>query len=163
MRPVTVSCVVDTPRERVFDYLADIANQVEFTDHFVRDFHLERVESRGVGAAARFRLRFPLRSTWVELVVAELDRPYRVVLEGAAGRIGRVPVRVEYRLTRYDTDMTCLELAVSSAPTAPIDRIREGVGARAWLRRQCSRALWRLRTVLEQGEPSSNAAGVAAG
>ena len=51
VRPLTVTCVIDRPRERVFDYLADIANHAEFTDHFMREFRLERLPSRGRGAA----------------------------------------------------------------------------------------------------------------
>ena len=35
MDPVAVSIIVDKPREEVFEYLADIANHAEFTDHFL--------------------------------------------------------------------------------------------------------------------------------
>jgi uncharacterized protein YndB with AHSA1/START domain len=154
MRPATASGVIDRPREQVFDYLADVANHAEFIDHFTSDFRLERLESRGEGAAARFRLAFPFRSNWVELVLVELDRPYRLVLEGATGRIGRVPVRAEYRLTPHDEGMTRVELTVSSAPTNRIDRIREALSARPWLLRNCRRAVARMGAVLEQDEPS---------
>ena len=33
MDPVTAHVVIDRPREEVFEYLADIANHPEFTDH----------------------------------------------------------------------------------------------------------------------------------
>jgi len=53
--PVTVSIVVSTPRERVFDYLQDIANHAEFTDHYLVDWHLTRIDSvaRGGGTVSR--------------------------------------------------------------------------------------------------------------
>jgi hypothetical protein len=34
VEPVTVSVVIDRPREEVFAYLVDIANHPEFTDHY---------------------------------------------------------------------------------------------------------------------------------
>ena len=67
MRPITCSVTIDSPRERVFEYLEDIANHVEFSDHYLKDFRLERIESRGVGAAARFRIAFG-KSLWGEIV-----------------------------------------------------------------------------------------------
>jgi uncharacterized protein YndB with AHSA1/START domain len=53
MDPVTVSIVVSAPRERVFDYLQDIANHPEFTDHYLVEWHLTRMDSVGAGGAAR--------------------------------------------------------------------------------------------------------------
>src|SRR5216117_2893518 len=55
--PLTVSTVVTAPRERVFDYLQDIANHGEFTDHYLVDWHLTRIDSvgRGAGASAPHR------------------------------------------------------------------------------------------------------------
>jgi len=163
MRPLEASCVIDAPRERVFDYLSDIANQAEFTDHFVKDFRLERLDSRGLGAAARFRIGLGLGSIWCEAVLTELDRPYLVVAEGGAGRLGRGAVRSEYRLTPHDQRMTRVELTFSLAPATLGDRLRQALGARIWLGYQYRRALRRLQVILEQGEPSAHAARVAAG
>ena len=81
MRALNVSAVVDLPREQVFDYLSDIANHAEFTDHYVDEFRLERLQSSGLGAAARYRIRFPLGRIWAECVIAEVDRPYLVRLD----------------------------------------------------------------------------------
>ena len=47
MDPVIVSVTVGRPREEVFDYLADMANHSEFTDHFLEDFHLTRENTVG--------------------------------------------------------------------------------------------------------------------
>ena len=49
------------PREEVFEYLADIANHAEFTDHFMVDWRLTREDSYGRGAGARFRVKAPLQ------------------------------------------------------------------------------------------------------
>jgi uncharacterized protein YndB with AHSA1/START domain len=163
MRPATVTSTIDAPREHVFDYLADIANHAGFTEHFIKDFRLERLNSRGVGAAARFRLTSPILSplgldVWTELVLTELERPHRIQMSGHAGRIGRVAVGVLYRLTPQDPGMTRLELIFSSAPVTASDRLREALGGRLWLTFQCRRALRRLKLLLEEGQPTAHAA-----
>jgi uncharacterized protein YndB with AHSA1/START domain len=163
MRPVTASCTIDAPREQVFEYLSDLANHVEFTDHYLKDFRLERVESRGLGAAASFRVAFPLTSLWAEVVVTELQRPYRIVLEGGTGRLFRIKTNATYSLNLHDQDMTRVEYVFSTAPATRIDAVREVLGGRAWLAYQSRRALRRLKLMLEQGDPSARAVRVAAG
>lgn len=163
MRPVTVSRTVDAPRERVFGYLSDIANHAEFSDHYLHDFRLERLDSRGLGAAASYRLAFPLGRQWGDAAIAALEPPHRVVLEGRMGRIGRIRTRAEYRLTAADHDMTRVEFRFETEPASPVDRLKEALGLRGWLRRAGRRALGRLAHVLEEGEPSAHAVRAAAG
>ena len=43
--PSPSAVTIDRPREEVFDYLADIANHPEFTDHYLKDWRLTREES----------------------------------------------------------------------------------------------------------------------
>lgn len=163
MRPVEVSRTVDAPRERVFSYLADIANHAEFSDHYLRDFRLQRVDSSGLGAAASYRLDFPLGKQWGDAAITELEAPYRVVLEGGTGRRGRVKTRAEFTLKQADHDMTRVQYRFETEPATPVDRIKEALGQRGWTRRQARRALGRLAQVLEQGEPSAHAVRAAAG
>ena len=47
--PVSVSVKIGRPREEVFAYLADIANHPEFSDHYLEQFRLTRVDSVGRG------------------------------------------------------------------------------------------------------------------
>ena len=160
MRRFSSAVTIDAPRERVFDYLADIANHAEFSDHYLKDFRLERMDSRGVGAAASFKIAFG-SSLWGEIVITELDRPYEIVLEGQAGRIGRVKTRAVYTLTPSGRDMTQLEYELSSTEATKTDELRAALGGRAWLRFQTRRALRRLADALEQ--PASEATRLAAG
>ena len=162
MRPITCSVTIDSPRERVFEYLEDIANHVEFSDHYLKDFRLERIESRGVGAAARFRIAFG-KSLWGEIVIADLQRPHQIDLEGEAGRLGRVRLRATYTLTPFAQDMTRVEYELSTTPAGRTDEMRLVLGGGAWLRWQSRKALRRLACVLEEGRPHAHAAGVAAG
>ena len=162
MRPFTCTITIDAPRERVFDYLEDIANHAEFSDHYLKDFRLERIESRGVGAAARFRIAFG-RSLWGEIAIAALERPYRIALEGEAGRLGRVKVHAAYTLTPYGQDMTRLEYELSTTPATRTAELRVKLGGRTWLKLQTSRALRRLSRAVEEEQPRAHAARVAAG
>jgi uncharacterized protein YndB with AHSA1/START domain len=172
MRPLTVSAVIDAPRERLFDYLVDVANHAEFTDHFLKDFRLERLASRGVGASASFRveaaaarlpLARPLFGLWGEIVITSVEPPYRIWIDGHAGRLGRVALAIEYRLVLDGDDMTKVELTFASEPAKRSDALREALGARPWLRAKLRTALRRVRSILEEGEPSAHAVRVAAG
>ena len=109
MRPITVSRTVDAPREQVFGYLSDIANHAEFSDHYLHDFRLERLDS--TGSARRRAGASTSRSgrQWGDAAITELEPPHRIVLEGRSGRIGRIPTRAEYRLTPADHGMTRVE------------------------------------------------------
>jgi uncharacterized protein YndB with AHSA1/START domain len=163
VRPIRVTRNVDVPREVVFDYLADVANHAEFTDHFLTDFRLERLQSRGVGAAYRYRLKFPLARMWGEVVVTEAEDHHRITLEGQTGRLGRIKTAAAFTLTRTDHGMTKVEYEFESFPATRLDRLKEALGLRAWLRRNSAKALRRLARTLEHGEPSMHAARVAAG
>jgi uncharacterized protein YndB with AHSA1/START domain len=163
MRPVTVSRTVDFPREQVFDYLSNIANHAEFSDHYMRDFRLERLDSRGVGASASYKFGYPLGKLWGDAAITALERPHRIVLEGRIGRLGRIPTRAEYVLTPADHEMTRIEYRFETTPASPIDRLKESLGQRGWMRRAARRALARLAQVLEEGEPSAHAVRAAAG
>jgi uncharacterized protein YndB with AHSA1/START domain len=163
MRTVTASVTIDAPRGEVFEYLSDLANHVEFTDHYLKDFRLERLPSSGVGAAASFRVAFPLASIWAEAVVTEVERPHRVVLEGGAGRLFRIKTRAAYTLSLHDQEMTRVEYEFLTVPATRSDAAREALGGRTWVAYKSRRALRRLKHVLEQGEPSAHAVRVAAG
>ena len=73
MGPISAETEIDVPRERVFEAIADLALRPAFTDHFLSDFHLTRIESTGVGAGARFRVEAPLRKVWMDTTIVELE------------------------------------------------------------------------------------------
>ena len=50
MGPISVKTLIDAPRERVYEFLCDLANRPSFTDHFVSEFRLERLESSPAGS-----------------------------------------------------------------------------------------------------------------
>ncbi|MEI7560146.1 MAG: SRPBCC family protein [Actinomycetes bacterium] len=54
MNRVTVETTIARPREEVYDYLVDISNMSEYTDHFLSGWHLTRENPRGKGSSLVF-------------------------------------------------------------------------------------------------------------
>ena len=164
MDPVTVSTVISAPREQVFDYLQDIANHGEFTDHYLVDWHLTRIDSVGLGAGARFRVRAPgNRFSWADVTFAEVDRPYRIVEVGRTGKENRIRTLGVYELAPGASGSTRVRFTLETMPATLSDRLMEALGARGWMRRKNKRAMRRLRAILEQGEGRGHRVTVAGG
>lgn len=163
MRRFTVRQTVDAPRERVFDYLADVSNYAQFMDHYLGDLRLERLDSTGRGASFSFQFGFPLSRQWGDLALERLERPHEIVARGRTGRIGRVPIEASFVLTTAGQGMTRVEYSFESRPARPIDRLREPPGMRSWMKSNARRALRRLADALEQGNPSAAPISTAAG
>lgn len=151
MRPVSATATIDAPRARVCEFLSDLANRPSITDHFLSEFRLERLQSAGIGAAARFLVTAP--KLWMETVLAEVDAPHRIFERGRAGRADRVPVFTVWELVGGPGPDSC-EVTVTfwTEPTHPIDGIRERRRSGRWYRRQWARTLARLKDVLEGGQ-----------
>jgi uncharacterized protein YndB with AHSA1/START domain len=164
MNPVTVSIVVSAPREEVFDYLQDIANHPEFTDHYLVDWHLTRLDSVGRGAGARFRVKAPgNRYSWGDVTFAEVQRPHRIVEVGRTGKDNRIRTLGVYSLDPAAAGSTRVQFTLETVPATLADRLMEGFGARGWMRRKNRRAMYRLRSIFEQGEGRGRRVTVAGG
>jgi uncharacterized protein YndB with AHSA1/START domain len=151
--PVTVSIVISAPRERVFAYLQDIANHPEFTDHYLVDWHLTRVDSVGRGAGARFRVKAPCnRFSWGDVTFAEVDPPHRIVEVGSTGKNNRIRTLGVYSLVPGVAGTTRVQFTLQTEPATLSDRLMEGLGARAWTKCKNARAMRRLRAIIERGQ-----------
>ncbi len=153
MRPVSATITIDAPRERVFEFLSDLANRPAFTDHFMSEFRLERVASSGVGAASRFRVRPPGGRMWMESVIEGMEPPHRIYERGRGGRSDRIPARTAWELTEGPGETTRVTVMHWTEPSHRIDRLKEWLGAARWWRRRWGRALRHLKDVLESGRP----------
>ncbi|HEY3959005.1 MAG TPA: SRPBCC family protein [Solirubrobacteraceae bacterium] len=161
---MTVSIVVDAPRERIFDYLQDIANHSEFTDHYLVDWRLTRIDSVGRGAGARFRVKAPgNRFSWADVTFAEVERPHRIVEVGRGGKNNRIRTLGVYELAPAAHDTTRVRYTLETEPAKLSDRLMESFGARSWLKRKNERSLRRLRSIIERGEGRGQRVTVAAG
>jgi uncharacterized protein YndB with AHSA1/START domain len=148
MREVTVQTVISAPREEVFDFVSDLAGRPAWTDHYMHDYRLARINSVGEGAAARFRLRLPFAKEYAELSVAEFERPRRIVEQIAVGRRGRNRSVAVYDFTREAPAVTRVQLTTYGEPATLIDRVKE-IGAAGYVRRQTKKQLNRLRMIFE--------------
>jgi uncharacterized protein YndB with AHSA1/START domain len=160
MGPISLTTTIDAPRDRVFDLLCDLAARPAWTDHFVRDYRLERVSASGPGAAARFRVGAPGGITYMETVIAEADRPHRVLERGRGGRLDRIPIQTLWELKEGPGAVTTVILTFETEPGGIIDRARE-LGREGWWRRRWRRALRRLQELIESGAEAPRAASVA--
>jgi len=162
--PITVSTVISASREEIFDYLQDIANHEEFTDHYLVDWHLTRIDSIGRGAGARFRVKAPgNRFSWADVSFVEVERPHRIVEVGRTGKNNRIRTLGTYELAPATRDSTRVRFTLETEPATLSDRLMESFGARRWTRRKNARAMRRLRSIIERDEERGSRVTVAAG
>jgi uncharacterized protein YndB with AHSA1/START domain len=152
--PVNVSVTIDRPREEVFAYLADIANHSEFTDHYLKDWRLTRIDSVGLGAGARFKVDAPLqRFSWADMTFVVVEPPHRIVAVGRGGKFNRIKTTSIWTLDTAPGGRTDVELMVESEPPLPTDRLMETIsGQHGWFKRKTRKALRRLQAILEENE-----------
>lgn len=163
MEPFTVTTTISRPREEVFEYLADIANHAEFSDHYLTDWRLTREDSYGAGAGARFRVKAPLsRFSWADLTFAEVQPPFRILARGRGGKYNRIRMLATYTLQPGSGNSTKLEYTLETVPVMLSDRLMETFGGRRWSKRQAAKAMRRLRLILEENRSRGRRASVAA-
>ncbi len=164
MEPFTVTTTIARPREQVYEYLADIANHPEFSDHYKVDWHLTRIDTHGQGAGARFRIKAPMnRFAWGDTTFAEMQPPFRIVERGRGGKFNRIRMVGTYTLTPGPGDTTKVEYTFETLPVQLSDKLLDTFGGRSWSKRQANKAMRRLRTILEDGKGRGTRATVEAG
>jgi len=161
--PFTVSTNVALPREQVFEYLADIANHAEFTDHYLVDWRLTRVDSYGEGAGARFRVRQPLnRFAWADATLADLQRPFKIVERGRGGKFNRIKMIGTYEILEAQGGGSKVQYTFETDAHVPSDVIPEILGGRGWTKRKAKKAMRRLKAILEEDRMRGSRPSVAA-
>jgi uncharacterized protein YndB with AHSA1/START domain len=163
MGPIAAEIEIDVPRERVFAALADLAARPSFTDHFLSDFHLTRLEPTGVGAGARFRVQAPLRKPWMDTAIVALEPPFRIVEEGDGGRANRIRNHTVWELRESGGSLTAVRVSHWTEPGAFDRGLELASGASFWQERGWRQALRRLRDRLESEQPRAERIAVAGG
>jgi uncharacterized protein YndB with AHSA1/START domain len=154
MGPISAEIEIDASREAAFELLSDLARRPTFTDHFLTGFRLTRIDARGEGAGARFRVEAPLR----------LDEPFKIEERGAGGRSNRIPTHTVWEIEPGKAGMTLVRLTHWTAPTEHIDKLVESLSWGAHFQRKgWKRALERLRDILEAEGPGGERIAVAGG
>jgi uncharacterized protein YndB with AHSA1/START domain len=161
VEPFTVTTTIAKPREQVYEYLADIANHAEFTDHYLVDWRLLRIDPYGLGAGARFRIKAPLqRFAWADVTFAEMQAPYRIVERGRGGKYNRIRMLGTYTLSPGPGGTTKVQFTYETEPSQISDKLMENFGGRSWARRKAAKAMRRLRAILEDGRERGERASV---
>jgi len=164
MGPVSAEIEIDAPREQVFDAIADLSRRPSFTDHFLTDLHLTRLDPEGIGAGARYRIAARLRSVWADGAIAELEPPHRLVERGRCGRANRIPSTIAWELTEAAGSLTRVRVSHWTEPSNPLDRAVEILAANSfWEQRGWREALRRLRNLLESERAAPAPLAVAGG
>jgi hypothetical protein len=96
------------------------------------------------------------------MTFAEVQPPYRIVEHGRYGKYNRIRVLGTYTLTPGPSNTTVVEYTFESVPVMPSDRLMEMLGGRSWMRKQVTKALRRLRRILEENRGRGKRATVAA-
>jgi uncharacterized protein YndB with AHSA1/START domain len=148
--PLITEVTIARPREEVWEYLADIANHAEFTDHFLVDWRLTREDTYGVGAGARWKSKAPMnRFPWGDSTIVEVVRPSRIVEVGRMGKYSRTRTIGVYELEPAGRG-TRVKFTFESEPKLPSDKFLERLGGRGWLKRKLRKAMRRLQSILEE-------------
>ena len=151
MDPVTAHVLIDRPREEVFDYLADIANHQEFSDHYLKEWRLTRVDSVGRGAGARFKIDAPLdRFGWGDMTFIDVQRPYKIVAAGRSGKFNRNKTWTTWTLSPSG-HATKVEVTTEAEVNMATDKFLNAVlRRRGWLKRGLRKGLRRMQSILEE-------------
>ncbi|HEX4753327.1 MAG TPA: SRPBCC family protein [Solirubrobacterales bacterium] len=164
MGPIGAEIEVESSREAAFELITDLGRRPSFTDHFLTGFHLTRLEARGLGAGARFRVKAPLRSPWEDTVLVEFDEPFKVVERGSGGRVNRIPNHTVWEIEPSKAGMVRVRVTHWTEPKEPIDKLVESFSLGAHFQRKgWEQALKRLRDILETSGPGGERIAIAGG
>jgi hypothetical protein len=164
MGPISAEIEIDASREAAFALLSDLARRPTFTDHFLTGMHLTRIEARGEGAGARFRVKAPLRSPWEDTTIFSLEEPFKLEERGLGGRSNRIPNTTVWEIEPGKAGMILVRLTHWTKPKEPIDKLVESLSWGAHFQRKgWKRALERLRDILEAEGPGGERIAVAGG
>jgi uncharacterized protein YndB with AHSA1/START domain len=164
MGPVSAAVEIDVPRSVAFAELCDLSRRSLFTDHFISDLHLTRIDSTGVGAGARFRFQTFPRHFWMDTTITEVEEPQRIVEHGRGGRTNRIPSTTVWELLEGPGSLITVRVSFWTEPSNPVDRAIDAVGmASVGLERGWREALNRLRDQLESGAGARGPVVVAGG
>jgi uncharacterized protein YndB with AHSA1/START domain len=163
MGPVSTEIEIDAPREEIFALLLDLSARPSFTDHFLLDQHLTRIDPVGIGAGARFCVKAPLRKIWMDTTIVATEAPFRIIEEGESGRTNRIRSHIAWELKEAGGSLTLVRVSHWTEPAA-LDRTLEILsGGSIWLERGWRRALRRLRDNIESDQPAAERIVVAGG
>jgi uncharacterized protein YndB with AHSA1/START domain len=161
MGPVYAEIDIDAPREMIFDYLMDFATRPVLYGDSVSSFRLLRLESRGIGAGARFQ--FKHHKAWADSAIVSAESPRRISERGATGNLNRTKTGTEWEISESSGGISTVRLSYWTEPTGfakMFDRMNGGAG---WYGRLLKRTAKELRGRIEAERMATDEVGVAGG
>lgn len=147
MGPVYAEIDIDAPRERIFEYLMDMATRPDLYGDAVSSFRLLRLESRGIGAGARFR--FKRRKAWADSTIKSAESPRRISERGATGRLNRIKTGTEWEIAESPGGVSTVRLTFWTEPVGAAKHLDRMTGGAGWYGRLVKRAVRELRDRIE--------------
>ncbi|MEX0620516.1 MAG: SRPBCC family protein [Solirubrobacterales bacterium] len=147
MGPLYAEIEIDAPREVIYEYLLDIATRPGIYDGSISDFRLLRLDTRGIGAGARFRFR--RRSAWVDTTITTVDPPRRISERGSTGRLNGNSTGTEWEIAETANGLSLVRLSYWVEPHGVYRHFHRFTGGSRWYGRQLRHAVRRLRDVVE--------------
>ena len=161
MGPVYAEIDIDAPRELIFDYLMDVATRRDIFGSSIMDFRLLRLESRGIGAGARFR--FKRRKAWVDTAITSVERPRRISERGNGGRLNLSKTGTEWEIVEGAGAMSRIRISYWTEPAGMAKHIDRLTGGSRWYGRLLKRAAAELRERAEAERVATERVEVAGG
>ncbi len=161
MGPVYAEIEIDAPREMIFDYLLDIATRPVLFGNSIEDFRLLRLETRGVGAGARFR--FKRRSAWNDTTITAAENPRRISERGSTGRLNRNQTGFEWEIGEEATGVSVVRLSYWIEPWGVYRYVQRFTGGSRWYTKRMGKALRQLRDRIEAERTTTGPIEVAGG
>lgn len=161
MGPVYAEIEIDAPRELIFNYLMDMATRPDLYGKSVSKVRLLRLDSRGIGAGARFQ--FKRRKAWADSSITAAESPRRISERGATGRLNRTVTGTEWEIAESPSGVSLVRVSYWTEPKGmakAFDRMNGGAG---WYRRLMKRVAAELRDRVEAERLSTVPVGVAGG
>ncbi len=161
MGPVYAETEIDAPREMIYDYLLDVSTRPVLFAGAIDDFRLLRLDTRGLGAGARFR--FKRHSAWNDSTITAIEAPRRISERGATGRLNRNKTGFEWEIGEDSGGVSVVRLSYWIEPYGVYRHFQRWTGGPRWYTRQMRNALRRLRELIEAERMATEEVGVAGG
>ena len=149
MGPVFTEVDVDAPREEIFEYLMDFDTRPFLYGDSVEKFRLLRLDSRGIGAGARWQLK--RKKAWADSAITSAEKPRRISERGVTGRYNKTATGTEWEMEESSTGVTKVRISYWTVPTGLAKMLDRMTGGAGWHRRRLNKAGQRLRDAVESG------------
>ena len=96
------------------------------------------------------------------MVIADMDPPFKILERGRGGKYNRIRMLGVYTLQPASGGGTRVEYTFETEPSQLSDKLMENLIVRSWTKRKATKAMRRLRAILEDGSGRGKRASYAA-